>query len=139
MKYIEWHPFGLGVECRRLFSCSSCDACFEGAGSGTHKDAQDNDNFLTTKTEGCPLRELDEHLEDWLETYAMIGRNLTIAAKIQADLLKPILSSITAPGPTGTRPGLGRSSFRKAILSRQTLRRKSSNTWIVNCSPGQRL
>ena len=43
-----------------------------------------------------------------------------------------MLSSITSPGPTGTRPGLGRSSFRKTILSRQTLRRKSSNTWIVN-------
>jgi hypothetical protein len=60
------------------------------------------------------------------------------AGPVQDYLLKLILSSITAFGPIGTRPGLGKSSLRKTILSRQTLRRKSSNTWIVNCSPGQR-
>jgi hypothetical protein len=48
--------------------------------------------------------------------------------------VKARLSSTTALGPTGTRPGLG-IEFAKTILSCQTLRRKSSNTWIVNCSP----
>jgi hypothetical protein len=54
------------------------------------------------------------------------------------DLENPMSSSTTAPGPTGTLPGLGWLRFRKTILSRQTLRRKSENTSMVSCSPGQR-
>jgi hypothetical protein len=38
---------------------------------------------------------------------------------------------ITAFGPIGTRSGFARLSLRNTILSRQTLRRKSSKTWIV--------
>jgi hypothetical protein len=56
----------------------------------------------------------------------------------QVDLEKPMSSSITAEGPTGTFAGLGRLRFRKTILSRLTMRRKSQNTSIVSCSPGQR-
>ena len=44
------------------------------------------------------------------------------------DLLNPRSSSITAFGPIGTRPGFARPSLRNTILSRQTLRRKSSKT-----------
>jgi hypothetical protein len=62
----------------------------------------------------------------------------TPLSRAHAGLAKPILSSITAFGPIGIRPGVARLSLRKTILSRQTLRRKSSNTWIVSCSPGQR-
>jgi hypothetical protein len=61
-----------------------------------------------------------------------------LAHLAQADLEKPMSSSITADGPTGTLAGLGRLRFRKTILSRLTLRRKSQNTSIVSCSPGQR-
>lgn len=57
----------------------------------------------------------------------------------QTDLEKPMSSSITAEGPTGTFAGLGRLRFLKTILSRLILRRKSQNTSIVSCSPGQRL
>ena len=56
--------------------------------------------------------------------------------KIQDGLLKPISSSITA-WSIGTRQG-SQIEFAEKILSRQTFRKKSSNTWIVNCSPGQR-
>src|SRR5262249_16889545 len=56
----------------------------------------------------------------------------------KANLLNPILSWITALGPTGTRAGFGRSSFRNTILSRQTFRKKSSKTRIVSFSPGHR-
>jgi hypothetical protein len=56
----------------------------------------------------------------------------------QAGLAKPMSSSITAFGPIGTRPGFGRLSLRNVIFSRHTLRRKSSKTWIVSCSPGHR-
>ena len=56
----------------------------------------------------------------------------------QADLKNPMSSSITAVGPTGTFAGLGRLRLRNTILSRLTLRRKSANTSIVSCSPGQR-
>lgn len=49
--------------------------------------------------------------------------------------MKARLSSTTALGPTGSRLGLGISSLRMTILLCQTLRRKSSNTWMVHCSP----
>jgi hypothetical protein len=57
----------------------------------------------------------------FLEPIRDIRRNHeSLPPPVQGDLLKPMLSSITAFGPIGTRPGLVKSSFRKTILSRQT-------------------
>jgi hypothetical protein len=55
-----------------------------------------------------------------------------------AGLMKPISSTITAFGPIGTFRGFGRLRLMNSILSFHTLRKKSSKTWIVSCSPGQR-
>ena len=62
----------------------------------------------------------------------------TAAPRDQDGRANVILSLMTAFGPIGTRRGFGRFKLRKVILSRQTLRRKSSKTWIVSCSPGHR-
>jgi hypothetical protein len=52
--------------------------------------------------------------------------------------VKPKLSSMTVVGPIGNGSARAVLSFTKLILSFQTFLRKSSKTWIVNCSPGQR-
>ena len=52
--------------------------------------------------------------------------------------VNPTLSPMTVVGPMGSGSGLAMSSFWNSILLFQTFRRKSSNTWMVSCSPGQR-
>ena len=68
-------------------------------------------------SEGAPM--IDHHSAALIKS----GRSIN-----QADLVNPRSSSITAVGPIGTWPALARLSLRKTILSRQTLRRKSSKT-----------
>ncbi len=68
-------------------------------------------------SEGAPM--IDHHSAALIKS----GRSIN-----QADRVNPRSSSITAVGPIGTWPALSRLSLRKTILSRQTLRRKSSKT-----------
>jgi hypothetical protein len=55
-----------------------------------------------------------------------------------ADLVNPMLSRMTAPGPMGSGSGSARLSRSKASFFVHTFRRKSATTWVVSCSPGQR-
>jgi hypothetical protein len=53
-------------------------------------------------------------------------------------VVNPTLSPMTVAGPMGSGSGLAMWSLANRILSLHTFRRKSSKTWIVSCSPGQR-
>src|SRR6266480_5257594 len=53
-------------------------------------------------------------------------------------LVNPTLSPMTVVGPMGSGSGLAMLSFSNSILLFHTFLKKSSKTWIVNCSAGQR-
>jgi hypothetical protein len=84
------------------------------------------------------LGKIEMHAADQVPWRKAASDRLTTRTFDYAARVKPKLSSMTVVGPIGTGSARAVLSFTKLILSFQTFLRKSSKTWIVNCSPGQR-
>ena len=84
------------------------------------------------------LGKIEMHAADQVPCRIAASDRLTTRTFNYAARVKPKLSSMTVVGPIGNGSARAVLSFTKLILSFQTFLRKSSKTWIVNCSPGQR-